>query len=144
MMNNTMSRKIELIDHRIDVSMLQEFAYDESCGSVNIFIGNVRNHNKNREVDKLFFEAYNPMSIKEMHKISDEMQLRWPVKKLVMVHRLGYVPINEEAVVIMVATAHRKDGFEACQFGIDRLKATVPIWKKEFFKDGTEWIQPNP
>lgn len=144
MMNNTMSRKIELIDHRIDVSKLQEFAYDESCGSVNIFIGNVRNHNKNREVDKLFFEAYNPMAIKEMHKIADEMQLRWPVKKLVMVHRLGYVPINEEAVVIMVATAHRKDGFEACQFGIDRLKATVPIWKKEFFKDGTEWIQPNP
>jgi len=84
------------------------------------------------------------MAIKEMQKIADEAFITWPVHKIVIHHRVGALEVSEAAVVIAVSTPRRNDSFEACQFIIDSLKNTVPIWKKEVFEDGEEWVSAHP
>jgi molybdopterin synthase catalytic subunit len=79
-----------------------------------------------------------------MEKIGEETQRRWPVKKIAIFHRVGRLEIGEIAVVIAVSTPHRRESFEACQFAIDTLKQTVPIWKKEVFFDGEVWVSAHP
>jgi len=113
-------------------------------GAVNVFIGTVRNATKGKAVLKLEFEAYEPMATKELTKIVKRAKSKWPILKVVVHHRTGVMQIGEVPVVIAVATAHRGAGFEACQFIIDTLKETVPIWKKEFFKDGEVWVAAHP
>jgi len=84
------------------------------------------------------------MAIKEMQKIAARAAEKWPVEKMVIHHRVGTLAIGEIAVIIAVATPHRKAAFEACEFAIDTLKETVPIWKKEIFKDGEVWVAAHP
>ena len=80
------------------------------------------------------------MAISEMAAIGAEMRRRWPVLGVAMVHRTGVVPIAEASVAIAVSTPHRDEAFAACRYGIDRLKVLVPIWKKEYYADGSRWI----
>ena len=89
-------------------------------------------------------EAYDPMAEKEIQKIVDQAKAKWPVIKAVVVHRKGHLEIGEAAVVIAVSTPHRKASFQACEFIIDTLKQTVPIWKKEIFEGGEEWVSAHP
>ena len=93
---------------------------------------------------RLEFESYEPMAIKEMQKIAERAAAKWPVEKMVIHHRVGVLGIGEIAVIIAVATPHRKAAFEACEFAIDTLKETVPIWKKEIFEDGEVWVAAHP
>ena len=113
-------------------------------GAVNAFIGTVRNRTRNKEVVKLEFETYERMALKELHKIVDQAKARWPVNAMAIHHRVGTLAIGEIPVVIAVSTPHRQQGFEACQFAIDTLKLAVPIWKKEIFADGEEWVSAHP
>lgn len=113
-------------------------------GAVNVFIGTVRNATKGKKVLKLEFEAYEPMATKELTKIVETAKSKWPILKVAVHHRTGVMQIGEVPVVIAVATAHRGAGFDACQFIIDTLKETVPIWKKEFFEDGEVWVAAHP
>ncbi len=113
-------------------------------GAVNVFIGTVRNATKGKKVLKLEFEAYEPMATKELAKIVKLAKTKWPILKVAVHHRTGVMQIGEVPVVIAVATAHRGAGFEACQFIIDTLKETVPIWKKEIFEDGEVWVAAHP
>lgn len=115
-----------------------------SCGAINTFVGTVRNQTKGKTVLYLDFEAYEPMALKEMHKIADQAIERWPIEHISFVHRVGKLEIGDEAVFIAVSTPHRKASFEACQFCIDTLKETVPIWKKEVFEDGEVWVAAHP
>jgi len=114
------------------------------AGAVVHFIGTVRNHTDKKEVMKLEFEAYEPMAIKEMKKIADQAKQQWPVLNVAIHHRVGVCEIGAIAVIITVSSAHRKAAFKACEFAIDTLKETVPIWKKEFFKDGVIWVNATP
>lgn len=93
---------------------------------------------------KLAFEAYAPMAIKEMQKIAKEAIQQWPVLGMAIHHRVGILAVGEIPVVIAVACAHRQAAFEACQYAIDTLKETVPIWKKEYFEDGEVWVAAHP
>ncbi len=113
-------------------------------GAVNVFIGTVRNATKGKKVLKLEFEAYEPMASKELTKIVDKAKSKWSLLKVAVHHRTGILQIGEVPVVIVVCTPHRTAGFEACQFIIDTLKETVPIWKKEFFEDGEVWVAAHP
>ena len=113
-------------------------------GAINVFIGTVRNKTQNREVVKLEFEAYESMAIKELNKIVSQVKARWPINEMAIHHRVGELDIGDIPVVIAVSTPHRKQGFEACEFAIDSLKQSVPIWKKEFFADGEEWVSAHP
>jgi molybdopterin synthase catalytic subunit len=114
------------------------------AGGVVVFVGNVRNITKGKSVKHLVFEAYEKMALKEMNKIIDEAVSKWDLKKMVIHHRTGLVQVGESAVVIACSSAHRKAAFEACEYAIDRLKVTVPIWKKEFFEDGEVWVSAHP
>ncbi|BDD00460.1 molybdenum cofactor biosynthesis protein MoaE [Persicobacter psychrovividus] len=138
--------------HQIDIQLkeqlvveeLTDFIQDERCGANNVFIGKVRNHNNGEQVCKLTFEAYEPMAIKELQKIAERTLSLFDVYKLSIHHALGEKTIGDLAVVIAVATPHRKQGFEACEYVIDELKKTVPIWKKEALQNGHVWVSAHP
>ncbi len=109
-------------------------------GGMDIFIGTTRDHSGGKAVTSLEYEAYEPMALREMERIERQARNQWSLEKVAIVHRLGSVPIGEVSVVIAVSSAHRKEAFEACRFVIDTLKKEVPIWKREYFADGTaEW-----
>lgn len=121
-----------------------DFVQDDSCGGIAVFVGTVRNRTDNRSVYKLEFSAYEPMAIKEMTKIASRAIERFKVKKIAIHHAVGDLEIGAIPVIITVSSAHRDAAFKACQFAIDTLKETVPIWKKEFFEDGEIWVNAHP
>ncbi len=135
---------IALTEEAIDVTAAFGEAAAPGCGAVSTFVGTVRNRTADRPVVQLEYEAYAPMAIREMGKIVAEARTRWPLQRAVVVHRVGTLRIGEAAVVVAVATPHRHDAFAACQFIIDTLKQTVPIWKKEIFADGEVWVAAHP
>lgn len=115
-----------------------------SAGGIALFVGTVRNATKGKTVVQLDFEAYEPMALSELRKIGEYAQTHWRVEKMCLHHRVGTLNIGEVAVIIAVATPHRKAAFEACEYAIDTLKETVPIWKKEVFEDGEVWVAAHP
>lgn len=126
----------------IDYSLLfDEFRHPKS-GAVVLFSGEVRNENKGREVTHLEYEAYEPMADKMIGQILDEAKIRFNLNQALCVHRLGKVEISGCAVVVITGSGHRKEAYDANRYIIDRVKNEVPIWKHEFFTDGTsEWGQ---
>ena len=136
---------IQILDTPLSLDTCTSFIEDEAAGGHVVFIGTVRNHTKGKKVIKLDFESYKPMAIKEMQKICDKIEEKWPeIMKVSMHHRVGSLDIGEVPVIIAVSAAHRVKAFEACQYAIDTLKETVPIWKKEFFEDGEVWVAAHP
>jgi molybdopterin synthase catalytic subunit len=101
----------------------------------------VRNKNGGRPVRHLEYEAYEEMALPLMQEIAREARGRWPVTEVRIVHRLGRLEIGETSVAVAVTAPHRGAAFEACRYAIDTLKATVPIWKKEFYADGAVWLE---
>lgn len=135
---------IKLTDEPLQVQKCVDFVASHSAGAIDVFIGTVRNKTRGKAVLYLEFEAYQPMAISEMRKIAEKAQKQWPVEKIAFHHRVGHLGLGEIAVIIAVSTPHRKASFEACQFAIDTLKQTVPIWKKEIFEDGEVWVAAHP
>jgi MoaE-MoaD fusion protein len=110
-------------------------------GAVVVFEGIVRNHSAGRSTLYLEYEAYEAMAMGKMREIGAEMRQKFSIRRFAMIHRLGRLEIGETAVLIAVCSAHRAAAFDACRFGIDTLKRNVPIWKKEFFRDGAAWAE---
>ena len=135
---------IKLSHHDLSLSVVAPLVESEAAGGTCIFIGTVRNATKGKVVLSLEFEAYEPMAILEMQKIAITILEKWPVGKVAIHHRIGDLKIGEIPVIIAVSAAHRQAAFEACQFCIDTLKETVPIWKKEIFEDGEVWVSAHP
>ena len=114
------------------------------AGAVVLFFGTVRNNTEGRPVKSLEYEAYPPMAEKKMAEIADEISNKWGITRVAMIHRVGRLDIGEVSVAVAVASPHRKDGFEACQYAMNRLKQIVPIWKREVWADGeAEWVKPD-
>jgi molybdopterin synthase catalytic subunit len=113
-------------------------------GGIDLFIGTVRNQTKGKPVIRLEFEAYEPMAVSELEKILKQATEKWPVQKMLVHHRTGVLTAGEIAVIVAVAAAHRAAAFEGCRYIIDKLKETVPIWKKEIFEDGEVWVAAHP
>ncbi len=135
---------IEITDKPIDVLKVIEAASLHEAGAINTFIGTVRNQTSGKTVLRLEFEAYEPMAVSEIKKIADHANETWNLLGYAVSHRIGILLPGDIAVVIAVSTPHRKASFEACQFIIDNLKQTVPIWKREFFEDGDQWVSAHP
>jgi molybdopterin synthase catalytic subunit len=110
-------------------------------GGVCVFLGVVRNENEGRPVRHLEYEAYEEMALPLMEQIAAEARRRFSITEVRIVHRLGRLEIGEASVAIAVTAPHRGAAFEACRYAIDTLKATVPIWKKEFYADGAVWLE---
>jgi molybdopterin synthase catalytic subunit len=135
----------EITREPIDKLGLERRLVTGAAGAVVTFDGVVREQTKGRRVVRLRYEAYAPMAVKEMRRIGEEVRERWPaVERIGIIHRFGDLEISESSVVIVVTSAHRRVAFEACHYAIDRLKQTVPIWKKEVFEDGEEWVEGQP
>ena len=125
----------------LDPTALHNLVRSPQAGAVSLFMGVVRDNNLGRDVDYLEYDAYPAMATKVMRQIAAEIRERWDVLDIAMYHRIGRLEIGEASVAVAVASAHRGEGIEACHYGIDRLKAIVPIWKKEVWADGEEWIE---
>jgi molybdopterin synthase catalytic subunit len=117
-----------------------------SCGAVVVFSGTSRDHSSGRQdVSILEYEAYEEQVVPRLDSIAEMARQRWTdLGRIVLLHRIGNVPVGESAVVVAVSSPHRVNAFEAARFGIDTLKSTVPIWKKERWSDGESWgLEPQ-
>ncbi|AKP48901.1 MULTISPECIES: molybdenum cofactor biosynthesis protein MoaE [Bacillus] len=110
------------------------------AGAVVTFLGTVRELTNGKKTLYLQYEAYESMAEKKLRQIGEEIEKRWPGAKTAIVHRIGRLDISDIAVAIAVSTPHRKDAYEANRYAIERIKEMVPIWKKEHWEDGEEWI----
>jgi len=113
---------------------------DDRAGAVATFVGTTRVHSRGRTVEHLEYEAYGGMAESEMERIGAELKERYDLCEVAMHHRTGRVSVGEASVVIAVSAPHRRDALAACKDAIDTLKQTVPIWKKEVYESGEEWI----
>lgn len=123
---------------------LHDAVLRDSDGAVATFAGVVRDHSMGRRTSYLVYDAYREMAEKKMAEIGREVKDRWEVDRVGMLHRVGRLDIGETSVLIAISAPHRKAALEACHYAIDRLKETVPIWKKEVWTDGEEWIEGDP
>jgi molybdopterin synthase catalytic subunit len=130
-----------LVRERIATPEIVEQLKAPNDGAVIVFEGIVRNHSGARSTLYLEYEAYDAMALAKMREIGAQMREKFEIRRFAMIHRLGHLEIGETSVLIVVCSAHRAPAFEACRFGIDTLKRTVPIWKKEFFRDGAVWAE---
>jgi len=138
------SMMIKIQSDPINIAEVLASVQNNQSGAVNIFLGTVRNHNKEKKVIKLAYEAYDSMAVSEIRKIVEETQEKWPVEAISVVHRKGELHVGDIAVMIAVAAPHRKESFAACEYIIDTLKKRVPIWKKEYYPDGDYWLDAHP
>ncbi|WP_419842547.1 molybdenum cofactor biosynthesis protein MoaE [Candidatus Poriferisodalis sp.] len=138
---------VELTHGELSIESVYQWALDPAAGAVVLFSGTVRDHAEHRTgVTHLCYEAYESEVTPRLADIAAEMRRRWPsVRKTVLLHRVGTLSLTESSVVVAVSAPHREAAFDAARFGIDTLKATVPIWKQEHHDAGTDWgLQSQP
>lgn len=127
----------------IDLPYLLSFGHDPKAGAVVLFSGEARNHNNGESVSGLEYEAYEPMAAKMILEIVAEAKSRFSLHRAICVHRVGRVGISESAVVVITASSHRGEAYEANRYIIDRVKHEAPIWKMEILEDGTKVYSHN-
>jgi molybdopterin synthase catalytic subunit len=135
---------VRLTRERIDAQSLIAAAKWGDDGAVVVFDGIVRNNSRGRRTLYLEYEAYEAMAQKQLEELASTARERFGVRRVAVAHRLGRLQIGETSVLIVVASAHRAEAFDACRWLIDTLKKTVPIWKKETFVDGAVWADGEP
>lgn len=131
--------KFVITDQPINVEAIMNKVITPVCGATLLFVGTTREFTEGLRTVYLHYEAYEPMAVKTMQQIGDEIAERWQDAKVAITHRVGKVDLAEISVVIAVAAARRADCYEASRYAIERLKQIVPIWKKEIWEDGSEW-----
>ncbi len=124
----------------IDAREVENLVTAPAVGGIVTFSGAVRDHARGKAVVALDYEAYEPVAVKMLARIGDEIRQRWGIEQVAMVHRTGLLTVGEVSVVIAVSSAHRAEAFAACAYAIDRIKEIVPIWKKELYQDGSHWV----
>ncbi len=129
-----------ITDKEIDVAAGYNAAKHNRSGAIVMFSGDVRDLNQGKEVLYIDYEAYIPMAEKTIAQILNDVRQKWDLQHAACIHRIGKVDICETAVLVVTSSAHRKEAYAANQYIIDRVKQEAPIWKHEFFADGTsEW-----
>jgi molybdopterin synthase catalytic subunit len=135
-----------LTDQPLPTAEASAWAVLARCGAVVTFTGTARDHSDGRpDVERLEYEAYEEQVVPRLAAVAAEARTRWPeLGRVVLLHRIGEVPIGEAAVVVVTSAPHREVAFEAARFGIDTLKATAPIWKREAWAGGQSWgLEPQ-
>nr|WP_315035637.1 molybdenum cofactor biosynthesis protein MoaE [uncultured Chryseobacterium sp.] len=135
---------IKITENTLSISECLDLAKDLGSGGVATFIGTVRNITKNKSVVRLEYECYQSMATKEIKKVADEAMSLFSVRNVIVHHRIGILFPGDAAIMIVVSDGHREAVFDACRYIIDTIKQTVPIWKKEIFEDGEEWVSAHP
>ena len=130
---------IGLTYEKINVAEVRNAVVHDSAGAVLIFEGTTRNHFEGKQVLELRYEAYEEMARKELQSLVDSLQREYPQSRVSIVHRLGVVDVGETSVAIAVSAPHRDKAYNVSRQAIDRLKSTIPIWKKEMYQEGASW-----
>jgi len=132
---------LEITADALDVGAVYDWSVTDTCGAVVLFSGTVRNHSEGRvDVHTLSYEAFEEEVIPKCHDIVVEMKNQWSdLGRIALIHRVGDLKLGESSVLVVVSAPHRPEAFEAARFGIDALKATVPIWKREAWATGSDW-----
>ena len=128
----------------ISVDRLLTAVADPAAGGIVLFLGVVRDNARGRRVRHLTYEAYEALASRELERIAVQASRRWPVTRVAIAHRTGRLGVGEISVAVAASAPHRAEAFDAARFCIDTLKATVPIWKKEVWEGGAEWIGSEP
>lgn len=135
-----MDKHYWITDTFIDIEHVVNKVVRPEAGAINTFIGTVREFTKGKRTLYLNYQAYVPMAEKMLTQIGDEIKGKWPEARCAIAHRIGELAVSDIAVVIAVSTPHRADSYDASRYAIERIKEIVPIWKKENWEDGEEWI----
>ena len=132
---------LEITAAGLDVGAVYDWSVTDTCGAVVLFSGTVRNHSEGRtDVHTLSYEAFEEEVIPKCREIVSEMKNQWSdLGRIALIHRVGDLKLGESSVLVVVSAPHRPEAFEAARFGIDALKATVPIWKREAWATGSDW-----
>jgi molybdopterin synthase catalytic subunit/molybdopterin converting factor small subunit len=133
--------QVGLTREPIDVERLRRAVEDPGAGAVVLFVGTVRDHEGERAVEALEYEAYERVATERLGALADEALGRWPGARIAVVHRLGRLTLGEASVAVAVATAHRAEAFDCCRHLMERLKHSVPIWKRSFGPQGAVWVE---
>lgn len=136
--------RIEITDAVIPAAEIVAGLKAGADGAVCVFDGIVRDNTRGRKTLFLDYEAYREMALTQMKSLAEEAVVKFGVRDVAVVHRLGRLEVGETSVLVVVASAHRGAAFDACRWLIDTLKKTVPIWKKEHFVDGAVWAAGEP
>ncbi|WP_409296171.1 molybdenum cofactor biosynthesis protein MoaE [Peribacillus sp. SCS-26] len=130
----------EITKEEINVQEVMDKVKSRNAGALNVFVGTVRELTHGRKTLSLYYEAYEKMAVKKLAEIGDEIKQKWPGAQTAITHRIGRLDITDAAVVIAVSSPHRDESYAANRHAIERIKEIVPIWKKERWEDGDEWI----
>ncbi len=127
---------------RVQTAALTQSDFDgiqhfPECGGIGIFVGTVRNHHEGKAVKALKYTAYAPVAEKMIRAIEQEIQAKYKVSYVRVVHRIGALDIGDTAIIAMAYAAHRREAFQACEEAVERVKHEVPVWKEEFYADGS-------
>jgi molybdopterin synthase catalytic subunit len=133
-------KKILLQKEPIDIAKVINEVGTEEDGAVEVFIGRPRKNSNTREVKYIEYEVFQSMAVKEIEKIVNESFLKWPITNCIVIHRFGRVELKEASIIIALSSPHREEAFTSTKYIIDSIKKTVPIWKKEFYSDGTSLV----
>jgi len=134
----------EVTSEPLDPQRLVEQVRRDESGAVVLFLGVVRNNSQGRRVLYLEYDAYPEMAERVMREIAAEAMERWPLTDVAVQHRTGRLEIGETSLLVAVSAPHRAEALAACQQLVDRIKAAVPIWKKEVWEGGEVWIEGEP
>ena len=130
-----------IVESPIDMRDAIEAVRGPDRGAIATFTGTVRDHQDGRRVLRLEYQAYEAMAREVLEAIGREVEERFGTPHVAILHRIGTLAIGEASVIVAVGAAHRREALAACAWAIDRVKATAPIWKKEFYEDGAAWLE---
>lgn len=130
----------EITNKPINIENVINKVISREAGAITTFIGTVREFTNGKKTLYLVYEAYEQMALKSLSQIGDEVKQKWNNVQIAITHRIGKLDITDIAVVIAVSTPHREDAYNANKYTIERIKEIVPIWKKEYWEDGSDWI----
>lgn len=135
---------IEITHKPIETEKIIASVQSDQAGASVLFVGTTRQFTGDKETLKLDYECYESMAIRKMQQLSDQARQQWPIEKCSIVHRVGTIELGEASIAVAVSTPHRAASFEAAQWLVDTLKKQVPIWKREYWADGSrEWVHPD-
>ena len=132
--------RVELRDEALSVEEVLRSVSHAGAGGVDVFLGVVRDHSEGRPVTRLEYSAYRAMATREMERIATEIEGELEGVRVAASHRLGALVVGDLAIVCAASAPHREEAFRACRLLIDRIKARVPIWKREHGPDGAAWV----
>lgn len=133
--------QVAVVDDPIDVAEVLRSVQRPDCGAVVLFLGTVRDNFQGLAVRGMEYEAHRAMAEHGLAEVAEAARSAWPLGAVSVVHRLGRLDLNEVSVAVATSAPHRPAAFEAARFIIDRLKETVPIWKRELLEGGEVWIE---